>query len=124
METQQLKLEAQKLVMLLFALYTAIQIAFFKESPIIVGRLVLSLFFLFVIPGWCVLYLWREKIGFFERAVSGTLLFAGIFVLSAYYSGFVGIHIKYSTWIIPFIGYAAFIIQFFASSLHGKVRKH
>ena len=124
LETHQLKQEVMKLGILLVAVYAAVQIAFYKESPIMVIRLVLSLFFLFVIPGWRVLYILREKIGFLERAISGTLLFAGIFMIMAYYGGFVGVHIKYSTWIIPLIGYAAFIIQFFAPSLNGKARKN
>jgi len=124
LETAQLKVEAVKLGLLFVAALAAFQIAFFKESPLVVLRIVAAMFFLFVLPGWCVLYIWREKIGFLERAVAGAILFAGITAILAYFSGFIGIHVKYAVWIVPLFGYVAFIIQLFSPSIHGKNRKH
>lgn len=124
LETAQQLKEGLRLGILLAAAFVSVQVAFFKESPIVVAKIVLSLFFLFVLPGWCMLYIWREKFGFLERTTAGTILAAAVFLIFTYFTGFIGLKVNISTWIAPFIGYGAFIIQIFGPKLNGKARKN
>lgn len=79
------------------------KIAFFKDSFTVLLRNVLSLFWLFALPGYFVMLYWREKISFTERFVIGIALSAAIIGIFSYYLALTGINIKYHTIILPLI---------------------
>ena len=98
-----IKKELQYLGILLIAALIIFKIAFFKEDIIILLRNVLSLFWLFVLPGYFIMLYWKEKIGFVERFFIGTLLSAAIIGISGYYIGIAGLNIKFHAMILPLI---------------------
>ena len=79
------------------------KIVFFNENLLVVLRLVLSLFWLFVIPGYFLMLYWRENLEFIERLVIGVALSAGIIGVSSYYIGLFGLNVKYHAYILPLI---------------------
>ena len=87
---------------LLFLLALAIfKIAFFKESLIVLIRNVWSLFWLFVLPGYFMMFYWHAKIRLLERLIAGIFLSASIVGISSYYLGLIGFDIKYHAIILP-----------------------
>ena len=87
------------------------KIAFFKEDLLVLLRTVLSLFWLFALPGYFMMLYWKEKLEFIERFIIGTALAAGIVGIFSYYLGLVGLNVKYHTVLLPLIiillGFAA-----------------
>ncbi|MEK6984011.1 MAG: hypothetical protein AABX33_05535 [Nanoarchaeota archaeon] len=87
------------------------KIAFYKEGLMVVLVDVLSLLWLFVLPGYFVMLHWKDKIDFTERIIIGTALAVGVIGSSSYYLGLFGLHIKYHILILPtVIILASFII--------------
>lgn len=78
-------------------------IAFFNEKPVNLFRIVLSLFWLFVLPGYFLMLYWREKLEFMERIVIGIFLAAAITGILSYYIGLIGLNIKYHTILLPVV---------------------
>ena len=63
------------------------------ENFIVLLRNVLSLFWLFVLPGYFIMFYWKEKLGFIERVVVGIGIAAGIMGGSSYYLGLAGVNL-------------------------------
>ncbi len=76
-------------------------IAFAKENLIDILRMVLSLFWLFVLPGYAIMLYWNDKLEFMERFVIGIFLAAGAIGISSYYTGLIGLNIKHHTILLP-----------------------
>lgn len=95
--------DLQYLGILFLLALIAFKIAFFKEDIIILLRNVLSLFWLFVLPGYFIMCYWKEKIGFMERFFIGILLSAAIIGISSYYIGIAGLNIKFHAIILPLV---------------------
>ena len=81
----------------------AFKIAFYKENLAVLLRSVLSLFWLFALPGYFIMLYWKEKLGFTERFIIGTALAAGVIGILSYYLGLLGLNIKYHTIILPLV---------------------
>ena len=79
------------------------KIAFFKEDTVVLLRNVLSLFWLFVLPGYFIMFYWKEQLGFVERFVIGVAITAAIIGISSYYLGLIGLNIKYHSVVLPLI---------------------
>lgn len=77
------------------------KIAFYNENLIVILRNVLSLFWLFVLPGYFIMLYWAEKLDFVERLVIGTAVAAGIAGILSYYLGLFGLNIKYHAILLP-----------------------
>lgn len=91
-----------KYIGLLFLVFLVIfRIVFLKENLIVLFKLVLSLFWLFVLPGYFMMLYWREKIDFTERFIIGIVLAAGIIGIVSYYLGLAGLNLKYHAVILP-----------------------
>lgn len=95
--------DLQYLGILFILALIAFKIAFFKEDNAILLRNVLSLFWLFVLPGYFIMLYWKEKIGFVERFFIGTLLSAAIIGISSYYIGIAGLNLRFHAIILPLI---------------------
>lgn len=89
---------------ILFILFILIfKITFFKESLVVVFRMVISLFWMFILPGYALMFYWKNKLGFTERFIMGIALSTAIIGILSYYLGLIGINIKYHTIILPLI---------------------
>ena len=98
-----LKKEICIIGILLVLFILVFKIIFFKENLMVVFRTVLSIFWMFVIPGYFILFYWKEKLNFTERLIISIALSAAITGIFSYYLGIIGIHIKYHTIILPLI---------------------
>ena len=98
-----IKKELQYIGSIFLIVLIIFKIAFFKEEISVLFRTVLSLFWLFVLPGYFILLYWKEKISFMERFFIGIVLSAGIIGILSYYSGIMGLNIKYHTIILPLV---------------------
>lgn len=89
---------------ILFILFVLIfKIIFFKEDLMVVFRMVISIFWLFVITGYAAMFYWNKKLGFIERLIIGIALSAAVIGISSYYLGIAGLNIKYHTVILPLV---------------------
>lgn len=79
------------------------KIAFFRENSIVLLRSVISIFWLFAVPGYFAMLYWKEKIGFLERFFVGIMLSAAIIGIASYYIGIAGLNIKFHAIILPLI---------------------
>ncbi len=92
--------EWEKIALSFIAFSLAIKILFFNESLITVLKLSLSVYWVFIIPGIGITYLF-QKMGFIERFALSLAIGAALVGVSSYYLGIIGIHIKYSAIIVP-----------------------
>ena len=88
------------------------QLLFFRENVITTARTVLSLYWLFILPGFAVMYYWHDKLDFLERLVIGSVLGIAVIGIASYYIGLAGLHVKYH-FVIPLItiGISAFFVR-------------
>ena len=66
------------------------------------------------------LYYWREKLEFTERAVVGTAAAAALTAIASYYLGLIGLHVKYHWILLP----AAMIIAGIAANMLKKKKQN
>ncbi|MBI4452007.1 hypothetical protein HY637_01130 [Candidatus Woesearchaeota archaeon] len=78
-----------------------LKIIYYKDSFIVSLRFALSLFWLFVLPGYCIMIYWEEKLDFLERFVIGIALSAAVIGILSYYLGLIGLNIKYHGILLP-----------------------
>ena len=89
---------------IIFILFILIfKIIFFKENLTVIFRTIISIFWMFVLPGYFILFYWNEKLGFTERLIIGIALSAAIIGIFSYYLGLIGLNIKFHTIILPLI---------------------
>lgn len=93
--------ELVKLLVLFVISFLIIKIVFYRESFSISFLFVFSFFWNFVFPGFSLLYLYKEKLPFFERFIFGTITGLAIISIFSYYIGLVGIHVRYHTFFLP-----------------------
>lgn len=98
---EQLKQEVVYLFAIFIAAIVILKIAFYKESFITIARTAFGIFWLFVLPGFCLLYHWHEKINFIERFIMGIVISAAIIGILSYYIGLMGLNIKYHIILLP-----------------------
>jgi uncharacterized membrane protein len=99
----ELKKELQYIGLLFLIILIMFKIVFFKENFIVLLRLVFSLFWLFVLPGYFLMFYWKEKLNFIERFVIGIALSVAIIGTFSYYLGLFGLHIKFQTILLPLV---------------------
>lgn len=93
--------DGYKLLISYFVVLFIFQIVFFAESFLIVFRTVSVLFWLFILPGIGITYLW--DLNFVERLALSVAISASILGIGSYYLGLIGIHIKLSAILLPLI---------------------
>ena len=77
------------------------KIIYFKEDLFVTLRIVLSLFWLFLLPGYSIMLYWKEKLDFTERLVAGVALSAAIIGILSYYIGLLGLSMKHHAVLLP-----------------------
>ena len=97
------KKELQYIGILFLLVLTIFKIAFFKENLVVLLRNVLSLFWLFALPGYFIMLYWKKQLRFVERLVIGVAMAAAIIGISSYYIGLIGLNIKYHSVALPLI---------------------
>ncbi|MCP3682780.1 MAG: hypothetical protein GY861_08835 [bacterium] len=80
-----------------------VQIVFYKEGVLNVLKIVVMFFWMLVIPGNVIMLYWKEKLGFLERFIIGTVLGAAVFGIVSYYVALVGLHVKYHWFVLPIV---------------------
>lgn len=98
---RQLKGEMLKLGIVLLLAIAAVKIAFYRQDFITTARTAAALWWMLALPGYALLYYWREKLGFTERAVIGTAAAAAVSAIASYYLGLLGLHVKYHAIVLP-----------------------
>ena len=98
-----IKEESKYIGILFIAALIIFKIVYFKESFVVLLKIVASLFWLFVIPGYFAMLFWKEKLEFAERFVIGVLVSAAIIGIFSYYIGLIGLNIKYHAFVLPIL---------------------
>ena len=98
-----IKMEMRHIGLMFLIGLVIFKIVFFNDNLIVVSRTILSLFWLFILPGYFIMLYWREKLEFTERFIIGTALSAGIIGIFSYYFGLFGLNVKYHAALLPFI---------------------
>ena len=99
------------LFIVLIVVIFSFKIIFFNEPLFGILKAVVSFFWLFLIPGFCILNYWKKRLNSIERIIlSIPISFAYIGIFS-YYFGLVGINIGYSTIILPLITLSALVFN-------------
>lgn len=98
-----IKKELQYIGLIFLIVLIIFKIAFFKGEISVLLRTVLSLFWLFVLPGYFIMLYWKERISFMERFFIGIVLSAGVIGILSYYSGIIGLNIRHHTIILPLV---------------------
>ena len=96
-----LKKEMKSVFSILLVLIVLFKVVFFKEDILVVLKIVLSIFWMFMLPGYVIMIYWSGKLDFIERLIIGTALSTAIMGVFSYYLGLAGLHIKYHTFILP-----------------------
>ena len=97
------KKEMLYLVGLFIATLIIFQIVFYKESFFVVFKVITSFYWLFILPGFSIMYYWHETLNFLERLVLGSALSAAVIGIVSYYLGMIGFHVKYHGYVLPLI---------------------
>ncbi len=100
---EKLKKEAIYIVIIFVVVSISFKIAFFRENIAVLLRNVLSLFWLFALPGYFIMFYWREKLEFLERFTIGFVLSAAVIGIFSYYFGLLGINIRLHALLLPLI---------------------
>lgn len=98
-----LKREILYLLYVLLIVLLVFKIAFFNESIVVLIRSILSLFWVFIIPGYFAMIFWHDKLDFIQRILIGTAASAGLTGTISYYLGLAGLNIKYHTVLLPLL---------------------
>ena len=98
-----IKRESIMLLGILLAAILILKIAYYKEGLISIAKLVLSFFWIFVIPGSLLMFYYENKIGFIRRLLFGTVLGMAVVGLLSYYLGITILDFNYHAYIIPLI---------------------
>ena len=109
--------DIHKLLISFFVVFVIAKLVFFQEDVLMVLKVVSSLFWLFVLPGFGITYLWRLR--FIERFVLSIALGSAVVGIGSYYLGLIGLHVAYSSYVLPTI----FILIGFAIVFRERIRK-
>ena len=110
---KQLMEEAKGLGVLLAAIMIVLKIAFYRESAGIIAVKSLSIFWLFVLPGYSILLIWKDRLDFTSRAIMGVPVSAFMIGILGYYISLMGIDARYHPMVLPPLMMAIPVIYLF-----------
>lgn len=91
-----------KLLVVIFAIIIVmLKILFFKESLFNIIKMTSSFYYLFILPGFSLLYYWKKELSFLERFVMGFATSLALVGVLGYYFGLVGIKLNIFAWMLP-----------------------
>jgi len=79
------------------------KVVFYKEQFTVILKVVAGLFWLFVLPGFSLMYYWHNKLDFLERFLIGVAASLALIGTTSYYAGLIGLHTKYHAILLPII---------------------
>jgi uncharacterized membrane protein len=79
------------------------KLIFSDESIGVTVRVVFSYFWLFLVPGFALMYYWLERLDFLERLVIGAAVGTAAIGIGSYYLSMAGLHVKYHPFILPLV---------------------
>lgn len=91
-------------IILFYLFLTAVlvfKIIFYRENLMIILRTIFAFFWLFILPGFYLMYHWHDKLSFLERFIIGVAVSASVIGVSSYYLGIIGLNIKYHVFLLP-----------------------
>ncbi len=91
--------DAHKLIFSCIITFAVLQAVFFAENVFTTLKTVSVLFWLFVLPGIGITYLW--DLDFIERLPLSVAISAAVVGITSYYLGLAGIDVKASSVILP-----------------------
>jgi uncharacterized membrane protein len=98
-----IKKELKLLIYIFIALVAIFKIVFYKEDILILIRIVFGIYWLFLLPGFLIMYLWKENFTFIERLIFGCTLGIALTGLISYYLSLIEFNIRLHFFIIPLI---------------------
>jgi len=107
-----LKQELAFLIILVVISIILFKVLFYKETLIIILRTILSIFWLFILPGYAIMFYWNSELIFLERLIIGAVAGIAIIGVVGYNLGLLGLSIIYSAILLPLVtvALASFII--------------
>ncbi len=93
--------DMQSLTIIFIVIFILLKIFFFKESIINLIKIEASFYYLFILPGFSLLYYWKNKLNFLERFIIGFAVSLAITGILSYYLGLLGINLNISSWMLP-----------------------
>lgn len=112
--------DVHKLVISYVIALVVFQIVFFMENILTTIRTVSVLFWLFVLPGIGITYLW--KLNFVERFALSVAISSALMGISSYYLGLVGVHVNMSSIFLPVVFMVIGFLVIFRNGISKKVR--
>lgn len=93
--------EGGYLLAVLLYCYSLLQLTFYKESLLFILGFTWKAYYLFFLPGYCLLLHKRETVGFPVRLIIGGALGTALLLISSYYLGILGLHLRYHAYVLP-----------------------
>jgi len=93
--------ESKYLIICFCLLMLSFKIVFYKESLIVIIRIIFSLYWMFILPGLSLMYIFNDKLNFFERLVVGIAVSSAILGILSYYLALFGFHVNNHVYFIP-----------------------
>ncbi len=100
METR-LKDDLIRLAVFFAACLVIFKLIFFREDIPVVFLVVGGFFYTFILPGFALMYYFNDSLDFLERLIIGIALGLALFGIVAYYTGLVGLSIRYQSLFLP-----------------------
>lgn len=102
MKKEHLRKDLEIICIVFLVLVALFWIVYNKETLAVIIRYAFSLTWLFFIPGYMILSIWRDKIDTLERIIGGITLGAALLPLFAYHLALL-MHLKYLAFGLPVI---------------------
>ncbi len=98
---QALRKEAKYLAAAFVIAIIMLKVAFYREDLLGITKAAASVMWLFVLPGYAIMFHWRENLGVIERLFAGTVAAMAISGIASYYLGISGLRIQNQTILLP-----------------------
>jgi len=95
-----------------------VQVFFSKTNILITARLVISLVWISLIPGYGLLLTWRERLTFLEYSVLAAFVGASVTGILSYHLGLIGVNLSSQPILLPLI------LLMIGIAIEWKVKKH
>ena len=89
------------LAILLVLIIIVLQIVYYKENLFVNIKLAANMYWLFVLPGYCIMLYWHEEMNFGERLVYGSIAGIGLLGIITYAVGLLGTSVIFLGYIFP-----------------------
>ena len=100
---EKIKKELSYLGILFIVIFIIFKLIYYKDQFLASLRIVASLFWMFVLPSYFIIFYWEEKLEFAERIIIGIALSAAVIGIFSYYLGLIGLNIAYHGILLPSI---------------------